>query len=564
MSIKELSLDEGTRKRLSKRYQTIDGRMMRYMLGAGLTWLRTNQEVVNALNVFPVPDGDTGTNMVLTMQAAWDEIESLAERSIGQVAHAIAHGALMGARGNSGVILSQLWRGFARAIDDHEVMDGELFVEALEEARKTAYRGVVRPVEGTILTVSTDAAEGAQEAISDGATSVLEILELVVQAADDSVQRTPELLPVLKEAGVVDSGGLGLYYIFEGMLRAAYRQPLDQALAQVQSLSAINLEHASESIEPGQDWEVVIDFRPEGELDLQSYYGQLETLGTSIQVGEGDGIYRMHIHVADKKEYEPIEYTRTLGTITNVAIENLMIQVEDQTEHGEMHQLRLPTVNPEDIAVVTVSPGFGIARVFASLGAGAIVEGGQTMNPSTQEILDAIENLPTDKVVILPNNKNIVMCATQASEITIKDAHVIPSRTIPQGISAMLYLEPDGEFEKVVNNMHAALDDVQSGEITIATRSVEIDGVAVEEGQVIGLLNGKLAVSGNDLAETLFEMLEISNADQAELITLYYGEDLSVMLANKISDMVRERWSNLEVELVEGGQPHYQLILSIE
>jgi hypothetical protein len=272
----------------------------------------------------------------------------------------------------------------------------------------------------------------------------------------------------------------------------------------------------------------------------------------------------MHIHVADKKEYEPIEYTRTIGTITNIAIENLMIQVEDQSPRGEMHQLRLPTVNPDDIAIVTVSPGFGIARVFASLGAGAIVEGGQTMNPSTQEILDAIENLPADKVIILPNNKNIIMCATQAAEVTIKDAFVIPSRTIPQGISAMLYLEPEGEIEQVLENMQSALEEVQTGELTVATRSVEIDGVAVEEGQVIGLLNGKLAVSGDDLAESLNEMLELSDANQAELITLYYGEDLSVMQANKISDMVRKRWSNLEVELVEGGQPHYQLIFSVE
>jgi len=564
MSDKELPHDERTQQRLNDRYRTIDGRAMRHLLGAGLTWLRTNQETVNALNVFPVPDGDTGTNMVLTMQAAFDEIDSVAERSAGKVTRVIAHGALMGARGNSGVILSQLWRGFARAIDDHEIMDAELFVKALAEARKTAYKGVVRPVEGTILTVSTDVAKAAEDAFSNGATSSLEILEYVVKAADDSVQRTPDLLPVLKEAGVVDSGGIGLFYIFEGMLRAAYRQPLDQALSQVQPLSALNLEHAVESIEPGQDWEIVIDFRPEGELDLEAYYKQLDNIGTSIQVGEGDGMYRMHIHVADKKEYEPIEYTHTLGTITNIAIENLMIQVEDQSTRGEMHQLRLPSVNPDDIAVVTIAPGFGIARVFASLGAGAIIEGGQTMNPSTQEILDAIENLPTDKIIILPNNKNIILAANQAAEMTVKDVYVVPAVSIPQGISAMLHLEPEGGLEEVIENMQAGLGDIQTGELTVATRSVEIDGVAVEEGQVIGLLNGKLAVSGDDLAESLFELLELSEVNLAELITLYYGEDLSVMVANNIADMVRERWSNLEVELVEGGQPHYQLIFSVE
>jgi DAK2 domain fusion protein YloV len=564
MNENEFSIDEKTRQRLYERYRNIDGRVMRLLLEAGLIWLRTNQETVNALNVFPVPDGDTGTNMVLTMQAAWDEIANLGERSIGKVARAIAHGALMGARGNSGVILSQLWRGFARALDDHPKMDAELFVNALTEARETAYKGVVRPVEGTILTVSSDTAKAAVEALSNGASSSLEILQVVVTAADESVQRTPELLPILKEAGVVDSGGIGLFYIFEGMLRAAFRQPLDQALAAVQPLSALTLDHATESIEPGQDWEVVIDFRPNGTLDVAKYCTKLDNIGTSIQVGEGEGMYRMHIHVPDKKEYEPIEITRSLGTITNIAIENLMVQLEDKASNGNVQGLRLPCVDSDQIAVVTVAPGLGLARVFASLGAAAIVEGGQTMNPSTQEILNAIEDLPTDKIIILPNNKNIILAANQAAEITIKDVAVIPAVSIPQGVSAMLYLEPDGDFSKVVENMNSAIGDVQSGELTIATRSVDIDGVEVKEGQVIGLLNGKLAVSGNDLAESLLKMVAMTDVEHSELITLYYGEDLSILLANKIADIVRESWSNLEVELVEGGQPHYQIIFSVE
>jgi DAK2 domain fusion protein YloV len=564
MNENELTVDDKTRKRLFERYRNIDGRAMSHLMEAGLLWLRTNQETVNALNVFPVPDGDTGTNMVLTMQAAWDEIANLGERSIGKIVRAIAHGALMGARGNSGVILSQLWRGFARALDDHASMDANLFVKALSEARDTAYKGVVRPVEGTILTVSSDAAKAAEEALSNGAGSALEILQIVVSAADESVQRTPELLPILREAGVVDSGGIGLFYIFEGMLRAAYRQPLDQALAAVQPLSALSLDHATESIEPGQDWEVVIDFRPHGTLDIQKYCAELDNIGTSIQVGEGDGMYRMHIHVPDKSEYEPIEITRPMGTITNVAIENLMVQMADKASNGDMQQLRLPCVEPNQIAVVTVAPGIGLARVFASLGAAAIVEGGQTMNPSTQEILDAVEDLPTDKIIILPNNKNIILAAQQAADITIKDVIVIPAVSIPQGVSAMLYLEPDGDFSKVVENMRSALGEIQSGELTIATRSVEIDGVAVKQGQVIGLLNGKLAVSGDDLTESLLKMIEMTDVENSELITLYYGEDLSIMLANKIADIVRERWPTLEVELVEGGQPHYQIIFSVE
>jgi DAK2 domain fusion protein YloV len=564
MDENKIPIDEKMRQRLYERYRNIDGRVMRGLVEAGLTWLRTNQEIVNSLNVFPVPDGDTGTNMVLTMQAAWDEIVTLGERSIGRIVKAVAHGALMGARGNSGVILSQLWRGFARALDEYPSMDAELFVHALSEARETAYKGVVRPVEGTILTVSSDAAKAAEKALSNGASSSLEILEVVVSAADESVQRTPELLPILKEAGVVDSGGIGLFYIFEGMLRSAYRQPLDQALATVQPLSALSLDHATESIEPGQDWEVVIDFRPNESLDINQYYRKLENIGTSIQVGEGDGMYRMHIHVQDKKEYEPIELTRSLGTITNIAIENLMIQMADKVTQGDLQQLRVPSVEPNQIAVVTVAPGLGLARVFASLGAAAIVEGGQTMNPSTQEILNAIENLPTDKIIILPNNKNIILAAQQAADITLKDVTVIPAVSIPQGVSAMLYLEPDGEFSKVIENMKSAINDIQSGELTIATRSVEIDGVAVQEGQVIGLLNGKLAASGDDLSETLIKLLKKTDVEHSELITLYYGEDLSIMHANKIADIVRERWPNIEVELVDGGQPHYQIIFSVE
>ncbi|NIM92471.1 MAG: DAK2 domain-containing protein [Anaerolineales bacterium] len=558
------AIESETRARLIERYQTIDGRAMRRLTEAALQWLRTNQEIVNSLNVFPVPDGDTGTNMVLTMQAAWDEIASQGERSIGKLAKSIAHGALMGARGNSGVILSQLWRGFARTLDDHPVMDVELFVESLAEARETAYKGVVRPVEGTILTVSSDIAIAAKEAMQNGASSFLEILEIVVKAADESVQRTPDLLPVLKEAGVVDSGGLGLYFILDGMLRAVYRLPLDQALATVVPLSELKLDDAMDSIEPGQDWEVVIDFRPRGELDLKGFYEKLEKMGTSIQMGEGDGIYRMHIHVPDTKEFEPIECTRKLGTITNISIENLMIQVEDQAQHPAGAHPRLATVEAGEIAAIIVSPGPGISNVFASLGAAAIVEGGQTMNPSTREILDAIDSLPTDKIVILPNNKNIYMAACQATELTVKDAVVIPSVSIPQGVSALLALEPDKDLEYTQKAMTRALEDIQFGELTVATRSVTIDDVVVQEGQVIGLLNGRLAVSGDDLSDSLIGLLTIGKVEEAELVTLYSGVDLPMIQANQIADRVQEIWPGIEVELVEGGQPHYQIIFSIE
>jgi len=552
------------RQRLIERYREIDGRTLRRVAGAGLSWLRTNQQLVNSLNVFPVPDGDTGTNMVLTMQAAIDEIAPLGERSISQVAQAIAHGTLMGARGNSGVILSQIWRGFARALDGHETMDAETLAIALDEARETAYKGVVRPVEGTILTVSKDIALAAEEAVRDGVQSTFEMLERIVEAAEESVQRTPDLLPVLKEAGVVDSGGKGLLLLFEGILRAIYRLPLDQPLAAIQPLSALVLDRASEAIEPGQDWEVIVDFRPHTPLDVTDFYQRLDEMGTSIQVGEGDGMYRMHIHVPDEVRFEPIEYIDQLGTVTNVSLENLMVQMADKASQADIQSILLETVEPGQIAIIAVAPGPGIARVFASLGVAAIVEGGQTMNPSTQEILDAFENLPTDKIIILPNNKNVILAAEQATELTVKQVAVVPSISVPQGISAMFALNHEGDFDETVAAMTNALDDVQYAELTTATRSIDIDGVSVSQGQVICMLNGRLVAASDNLEEILHETLRQANTDRTELFTLYYGAGLTAMQANQLADNIRQNWPQQEVEVVEGGQPHYQLILSIE
>jgi uncharacterized protein len=542
----------------------IDGQALKALVEASLAWLRTNQQLVNSLNVFPVPDGDTGTNMVLTMQAAFEEIESSNERNFGKMAHSLAHGALMGARGNSGVILSQLWRGFARAVDHADYLDGSGFVQALALARDTAYKGVVRPVEGTILTVAKDAAAAGEQALRE-TNDLVELLDRVVQAADVSVQQTPQLLPVLRDAGVVDSGGKGLYFILEGMLRHIRGQTLEVPETVLQSLATMNLENVMEAIEPGQDYEVVIDFRPYQPLDLGSFYTALEEMGTSIQVGEGDGMYRMHIHVPTEKRYEPIDYTMTLGTITKVAMENLVAQMEDrEAPCGGAGQILAAAVQPGQIAVVAVSPGIGISRVFFSLGAAAIVEGGQSMNPSTQEIIGAFENLPTDQVIILPNNKNIILAAKTAAELTVKKVAVIPSRSVPQGLAAMLRLIPDGNLESVAEDMMAALDEVQTGEITIATRDVEIDGVDVQEGQVIGLYNGKLVLSETSLEKACLGILEHAGAGDYELITLFYGSNLPRQEAMRIADLMREAYSNLEIEIQEGCQPYYYFIISIE
>ncbi|MFN2120097.1 MAG: DAK2 domain-containing protein [Anaerolineales bacterium] len=555
-----MKLDTARLKKL--RLRPFDGQALKRLVEAGLTWLRTNQQTVNALNVFPVPDGDTGTNMTLTMTSAWNEIKDSGEKHAGRMAAQVAKGALMGARGNSGVILSQLWRGFARGLQDSEIIDGPGLVRAFVGARDTAYKGVVKPVEGTILTVAKDTAAAAEGALSE-TQDPIEILERCVPAADASVERTPTLLPILKQAGVVDAGGKGLYYVMDGALRHIRGQPLDIPLATIQPLSSLVLDAAMQEIEAGQDYEVVVDFFPSNGFEVNKFYSRLEQMGTSIQVGEGEGMYRMHIHVPLDKRYEPVDYIMGLGTITKVAMENLTAQMNGLAGDKDS-KLELAKVEPDQIAVVVVSPGLGLSRIFASLGAAAIIEGGQTMNPSTKEILSAFENLPTDHVIILPNNKNIVMAAKQAQEVTVKKVAVVPSRSVPEGLAAMLVHDPEGDLEAVVEKMNKALGTVKTGEITVATRACIIDGVRAERGQTIALLDDTLVAASDTVEQAVLELLKIARAEEHELVTMIHGDELNPAQANQIADSVRKAYPQLEIEIQNGGQPNYPFILSIE
>jgi DAK2 domain fusion protein YloV len=544
-----------------KNPNAVDGQTFKSMIEASLAWLKTNQQIVNSLNVFPVPDGDTGTNMLLTMQAAFNEIQNSGELKIGRIAHSIAQGALMGARGNSGVILSQIWRGFARGLDDLDVMDTQTFSRALNEAKNTAYKGVVRPVEGTILTVIKDVANSSNELAES--KDIVGMIESLLKRADESVLNTPELLPILKQAGVVDSGGKGLFFILEGFLKYFKGESLDTTSAKMVQPLALMEGNDMNEIEPGQDYEVIVDFRPETPLNLQQFYSDLESMGTSIQVGEGEGIYRMHIHVPSEKRYMPIDYTMGIGTITKVYIENLIDQME-QKENQKKNGLNLTPVEPGQIAVVVVSPGFGLSQIFASLGAAAIIEGGQTMNPSTEEILHSFENLPTDKVIIMPNNKNIILAATAAKDATVKQVEVLPTNSVPQGLSAMLRLDPTGELSDVFEEMKDAIHEVETGEITVATRSVEINGVEVHEGEVIALLNSKLVSSNVSIEEACISLLQKADLAERERLTFFYGSNISKSEVNGITDQIRSHFPKMELEVHEGGQPHYQFIISIE
>lgn len=543
---------------------TCDGYGLKRATYAALQWLTANHESVNALNVFPVPDGDTGTNMLLTMQAAWKEIESKEEPNAGKVAHSIAHGALMGARGNSGVILSQIWRGFARGLGDKEEFTALEMALAFREATETAYRGVVKPVEGTILTVSKDAAVAAEVAAADN-DDLLKVMEHVVHGCHISVSKTPELLPVLKQAGVVDAGGQGLTVIIEGMLRYAKGQPLDvEEVSHVKPLALDAVGAAMEAVEPGQDWEVVVDFRPHQELDLPSFYAELEKIGTSLQVGAGDNIYRVHVHLPKERRLEPIELAESLGTVVNVHMENLLAQMDAiQAKAGGIAERKVQMAEGQ-IVTVAVSPGPGFDEIFSSQQAVAVVSGGQSMNPSTADILKAFEDLATEHIIILPNNKNIQLAAQQAAEHSVKKVKVIPTRTVPQGIAALLAFNPDGEFEEVAASMAGRLNDVETGEVTTATRTVELDGVAVTDGQIIGLHNGKLVYGGDSSTDVVLHLLREMNAPSRELFTLYYGNGLTQEDADATGAAVTEAYPNLTVEIHRGGQPHYHYIFSLE
>jgi DAK2 domain fusion protein YloV len=451
----------------SRTCNSINGQDLKKLIAAALRWLKTNQQLVNSLNVFPVPDGDTGTNMLLTMQAAYNEVANSSELNIGKMAKDIAQGALMGARGNSGVILSQIWRGFARVLDNLPEMDAQILSRALSESRNTAYKGVVRPVEGTILTVIKDVSIAVENSAARS-SDLVTILEDAVKAADESVKYTPELLPILKTAGVVDSGGKGLFILLEGMIRLIQGLSLNEGAVVIHDLSSLKFAETMDSVEDGQDVEVVIDFTPKKELDLEAFYADLGKIGTSIQVGEGDGLYRMHIHVETAKQDEPETLICKLGRISKIYKEDLKDQMT--RIEAKKKEVEIKPITPGSIAVVAVSPGAGLSQIFVSQGAAAIITGGQTMNPSIEEILKSFEDLPTDKIIILPNNKNIILAANSAKNLSVKNVEVIPTRNVSQGISAILRWNPDGDFQQIVDDMNDALDEADCGEITTATR----------------------------------------------------------------------------------------------
>jgi DAK2 domain fusion protein YloV len=539
--------------------ESANGQELREMFAVATTWLEKSASDIDALNVFPVPDGDTGTNMLLTMRSAIEEAYRAPDQSASAVAQAMAKGALMGARGNSGVILSQIWRGLAQGLAKKESFTGTDLADALTQGTMMAYKGLSNPVEGTILTVIKEAASAAQVQASGNGGDLKEVLEATVNAASESVAKTPTLLPVLKEAGVVDAGGQGLYTILEGILRylrgekeqMQFRKP--QIIVSDIPVTA-GLPHMMGVEEVPYGYCTNILLRGQG-LDPDKLRLKLKRKGESLVVAGDESTVRIHIHTYDPGNI--LHYVGSLGTMHEISIRNMDEQHQDFLE---MQRERAPAV---DIAIIAVAAGDGLIEVFKSLGA-TVVPGGQTMNPSTKDLLRAVESVVSDRVIILPNNKNIVLTANQVQSLTTKTIQVVPTKTIPQGIAALLALDYEADLETNAQLMEAAISAVNSIEVTRAVRSTQLNGKKIKKKQAMGLLNGGLSAVGDTVTGVLKDVLAKLDLDEAEVITIYYGADTKPTDAERISSTVCQQHPELQIEVVKGGQPHYNFIVSVE
>jgi DAK2 domain fusion protein YloV len=546
----------------------LDGEQYRELLRSALVWLERHHEIVNSLNVFPVPDGDTGTNMLLTMRSAVHETERVGVGDVAQVAQGAAQGALMGARGNSGVILSQILRGMSRSLDNQPNLTGPRFAAALAEGSRLAYKGVNRPVEGTILTVVREAATAAERAATLD-PDLRFILQQTVHAADEAVASTPSLLPVLAQAGKVDSGGKGLFYILEGMYRELTEQAVEGERSKPTPAPVVTLQPAKgqRELPPivyGFDVQCLIEGQ---DLDIDAIRERIAAMGDYPLVEGDSNLVKIHVHVPDPGAV--LSYAVSQGFITDVVVENM----DDMSIPESPPAIEDAPVGSKDTlapisgpGIVAVAQGKGIAEVFESLGAHIIVSGGQTMNPSTKDILEAIHRLPAAEIILLPNNANVVMAAQQAQALATasKRVAVVPTRSIPQGISALLALSPHASLERNVQTMTAAMDAVLTGEVTVAVQDAHFDGIDIESGDVIGLLNDKLTAAGDTSNSVVKMLLEQMNARELEVITLYYGEPVEAADAEALLAELRTQYAEQEIELINGGQPFYHFIISAE
>jgi len=539
---------------------SVTGQQFKEMFDAGTAWLEKCVPEINAINVFPVPDGDTGTNMLLTMHSAMEAVYQNQDDDVSAIAETIAHGALMGARGNSGVILSQFWKGFAKGLDGNKRLSTKALARALSEASQAAYEGLVNPVEGTMLTVLHDSANAAEAAAKANPRNLIKTLDTAVEAARGSVANTPNLLPVLREAGVVDAGGQGLYVLLEGALLylKGETDTLKQQKPQLIPTSAplaLWITQMPAKVEVPYGYR--INFLLEGQnLNLKKIKEDLKKKGQSLVITGNNSKIKVHLH--SFKPGEIIDYATKQGVLHQIKIDNM----DDQyAEFIKMQRKRLP---PLDTAIVAVAPSEGLFKIFKSLGATIIVPGGQTMNPSVRELLEAVNSAPSNNVILLPNNKNIIVAASQIQSLTSKNVKVIPTKTIPQGISALLSFNYDMNLEKNASTMEEAMKMVKSIEITKSVRKSQINGMNIKKGEFIAVLDDKeLLASGKKVKDVITNALNKAEVKNAELVSIYYGAETKPDEAEKIASEIQDEFS-VEVETVQGGQPYYNYIISLE
>ncbi len=556
-----------------RRISVFDGQDLKKALLAGAAWLEEHREAINALNVFPVPDGDTGSNMSATMQAAIRDIVDSNETSAGVIASKLAHGALMGARGNSGVILSQTLRGLAQGLENKKTFAAPDLAAALAEASRLAYRAVLKPVEGTILTVVRESAEAAKISAERG-DDLVGLMQEVVITARRSVARTPDLLPTLKQAGVVDSGGQGFCIILEGAWRYIRGESVQLDAVAAAALSSAASTATDAHIKKGRvtikeefGYEVVFLLRGE-KLDIEGIRQTIIDMGGVSTVVAGDEkMLKVHTHVPWPGKI--LDYGVSLGSLLDINIENLQEQsltyaAESEAEHAsDTEDYRASTLIP-DLATIAVVSGAGFEKVFQGLGVSAIVSGGQTMNPSTEELLAAVNTVAAKQVIILPNNSNVILSARQVVSLTDKEVYIVPTDTMPQGIAALLSCNFEADFAANCQTMTEAANNIQTAEITTAVRTVQIGSVRVREGDFIGLINGNLTIAGQNIEDVIRDTLQRMHIERFEILTLYYGEDATAQEAQETAKRIKGQNSHIEIEVVDGGQPYYAYILSAE
>ncbi|MFC3211276.1 DAK2 domain-containing protein [Planomicrobium okeanokoites] len=549
--------------------KSLNGVKFAEMVQMGSHHLFQNADYVDALNVFPVPDGDTGTNMNLSMTSGAKETEANVQEHIGKTASALSKGLLMGARGNSGVILSQLFRGFSKSIANESELSAKQLAEAFQHGVETAYKAVMKPVEGTILTVAKDSAAKGMELAKDE-SDIIVLFEGIVTEAKASLERTPDLLPVLKEVGVVDSGGQGLVYVYEGFLASLKGEELPEKHVNDSMNDLVSAEHHKNiagfmdtaDIEFGYCTEFMVKFEDgKKEFNEAEFRTDLSAYGDSLLVIADDEVAKIHIH--SEEPGKVLTYGQDYGSLISMKIENMRQQHidivgEDFKKEGKKQE----AVHP--YAVVTVAMGEGVAELLRSIGASYVIEGGQTMNPSTEDIVNAIRSVSAERVLILPNNKNIIMAAEQAAEILEIEAAVVPTKDVPQGMAALLAFNPSASVEENRETMAGASKHVKSGSVTFAVRDTSIDGITIKKDDFMGISEGKIVVSDKSLQSVTEELAKKLIDADSEIVTILYGEDITEADAEKLGEFIESLNDEVEVEIHNGKQPLYPYIISVE